>query len=84
MAFERNHGSPVYTSIRPLIGPMLLSAEASGTPSPEGYSYAMVSKSMAETMTIWHDGNNVLCTLVNTGLPQKATPTELSLSIFAT
>jgi len=74
IAFERNHGLPAYSSIRPLLWPALLSGEASGTVNPYGYSYTTVSTATPETLTIWNDGNIVLHTPVNTGLPQTPTP----------
>ena len=74
IAFERSHGIAAYSTIRPLIWPVLLSAEASGINNPNGYSYTMVSTATPESMTIWHDGNVVFHTLVNTGLPQTPTP----------
>ena len=74
VAFERSNGMPAYTSIRPQLWPALLNAEASGLTNTNGYSYTTVSKTIPETITIWHDGSVVLHTLVNTGLPQTPTP----------
>ena len=74
VAFERSNGMPAYTSIRPQLWPALLNAEASGLSNTKGYSYTTVSKTLPETITIWHDGSIVLHTLVNTGLPQTPTP----------
>lgn len=74
IAFERSRGIPAYGSIRPLIWPALLSGEADGIPNKNGYTYAMVSKALPETLTLWNDGNIVLKTLANTGIPQTPTP----------
>lgn len=74
VAFERAHGIAAYSSIRPLIWPLLLSAEADGTKNPNGYTYAVVATSSPETLTLWNDGNVVLSTPVNTGISQTPTP----------
>ncbi len=74
IAFERSNGMPAYASIRPQLWPALLNAEASGATNAKGYSYAMVSTALPETISIWHDGTIVFHTLVNTGLPQTPTP----------
>lgn len=74
VAFERSQGIAAYSSIRPLIWPALLSAEAAGVPNNNGYTYAMVSKTSPETITLWHDGKIVFSSLVNTGLAQTPTP----------
>lgn len=74
VAFERTHGLPAYTSIRPLLWPLLLSAEATDTVNPHGYSYVMVSKSpLPEMLRIWHNGQIVFSSLTNTGIPEDPT-----------
>ncbi len=77
VSFERVHGMPVYTSIRTLIWPALLNAEAANMPNPNGYTYAVVSEVAPETITIYHDANVVLHSLVNTGVSQTPTPTGI-------
>lgn len=74
IAFERSRGIAAYSTIRPLIWPALLSAEADGIPNKNGYTYAIVSKASPETLTLWNDGNIVLKSLANTGIPQTPTP----------
>jgi hypothetical protein len=41
--------------------------------NPDGYSYALASKGVPETLTIWHDGRIVLSTPANTGIPVAPT-----------
>jgi hypothetical protein len=51
----------------------LLSAVAGGQVNKHGYTYAIADESDPETLTIWHDGQEVLHTLANTGIPQSPT-----------
>jgi peptidoglycan hydrolase-like protein with peptidoglycan-binding domain len=51
----------------------LFSALARGKDNPNGYSYALVNQNSPETIRIWHDGRQVLESLVNTGI--AASPT---------
>jgi peptidoglycan hydrolase-like protein with peptidoglycan-binding domain len=46
----------------------LLSAVAKGQHNKHGYTYALASKASPETLTIWHNGRQVLKTLANTGI----------------
>jgi peptidoglycan hydrolase-like protein with peptidoglycan-binding domain len=46
----------------------LLSAIAKGQYNKHGYTYALASKASPETLTIWHNGRQVLKTLANTGI----------------
>lgn len=38
-----------------------------------GYTYALASKVLPETLTVWHNGQVVSHTLANTGIPQSPT-----------
>jgi peptidoglycan hydrolase-like protein with peptidoglycan-binding domain len=51
----------------------LLSAVAKGKDNPNGYSYALASQNSPETLTIWHNGQVVLKSLANTGIPASPT-----------
>ena len=51
----------------------LLSAVAKGKDNPNGYTYALASQYSPETLTIWHNGEEVLKTLANTGIPASPT-----------
>ena len=51
----------------------LLSAVAQGRHNPNGYTYALASQTVPETIKIWHNGTLVLQTAVNTGIPASPT-----------
>ena len=51
----------------------LLTAVAKGKNNPNGYTYALASQHYPETLTIWHNGQVVLKTLANTGIPASPT-----------
>jgi len=51
----------------------LLSAVAQGKHNPNGYTYALASQTVPETIKIWHNGSLVLQTAVNTGIPASPT-----------
>jgi peptidoglycan hydrolase-like protein with peptidoglycan-binding domain len=51
----------------------LLSAVAKGKNNLNGYTYALASQYSPETLTIWHNGQVVLKTLANTGIPASPT-----------
>ena len=75
VSFEVHDGLPGYTSIRPLLWPTLLSAEAADRTNPVGYTYALVSQQVPEAITLWHDGADVYTSAVNTGIGATPTPT---------
>jgi len=52
----------------------LLSAAAAGADNRHGYSYAIASQSVPETVTIWHDGRQVFSSLANAGISVAPTP----------
>jgi len=74
VAFERHDGLPAYSSIRPQMWSALLTAEANHTMNPEGYTYALVSQTQPESLTLWHDGTDVYTSVANTGIAQTPTP----------
>lgn len=74
VAFEVKDGLPGYTSIRPQMWSTLLTAEADQTMNPEGYTYALVSQTEPESLTLWHDGTVVYTSVANTGIAQTPTP----------
>ena len=51
----------------------LLGALAAGEANTGGYNYAVGSKVVPETLTIWHDGQQVFHSLANTGIPARPT-----------
>jgi peptidoglycan hydrolase-like protein with peptidoglycan-binding domain len=73
MAFESNHGMTMDGTAGPAVWQALLDAVARGQSNPIGYTYALASKASPETLTIWHNGRQVLHTLANTGIPVSPT-----------
>ena len=51
----------------------LLHAIAANQVNTGGYNYAVGSKALPETLTIWHDGQQVFHSLANTGIPVRPT-----------
>jgi peptidoglycan hydrolase-like protein with peptidoglycan-binding domain len=73
MAFENNQGMDMDGIAGPAVWRALLNAAAKGQDNPNGYTYAIADKGNPETLTIWHDGHEVLSTLANTGIPGRET-----------
>jgi hypothetical protein len=74
VAFEVKDRLPGYTSIRPQMWSALLTALEDDTTNPEGYTYALVSQALPESLTLWHDGIDVETFTVNTGINGRNTP----------
>jgi L,D-transpeptidase catalytic domain/Bacterial Ig-like domain len=72
-SFEWQHGLTMDGDAGPHVWRDLLVAIAKGQDNQHGYTYALASKSSPETLTIWHNGHEVLNTLANTGIPQAPT-----------
>jgi peptidoglycan hydrolase-like protein with peptidoglycan-binding domain len=72
-AFESEEGLTMDGVAGPAVWSALLKAVAAGQRNPNGYTYALASKTLPETLTIWHDGRQVLQTLANTGIPAAPT-----------
>ena len=73
MAFENNQGLDMDGVAGPQVWNALLNAVAKGQNNPNGYTYAFASEGSPETLTIWHNGQEVEHTLANTGIPGRAT-----------
>ncbi|MGC9221877.1 MAG: L,D-transpeptidase family protein [Solirubrobacteraceae bacterium] len=75
MAFQAAHA--LLLTGRPTAGLWndLLGAIHTDAVNPNGYTYAVGSKSSPEQLTVWHNGAIVLQSLANTGIPQTPTPT---------
>jgi len=74
MAFESGHGLPMTGTVSRGLWQALLNAAAQGQQNPHGYTYAMASKALPETLTVWHDGRVVVHGLANTGAPATPSP----------
>jgi peptidoglycan hydrolase-like protein with peptidoglycan-binding domain len=72
-AFEWEHGLSMDGQAGPQVWRNLLSAIAKGQDNTHGYTYALASKASPETLTIWHNGREVLQSLANTGIPAAPT-----------
>ena len=75
MAFESNANLTMDGIAGPQVWSALLSAVAAGQDNPNGYTYAIAAESDPETLTIWHNGQQVQQSLANTGI--EAAPTTL-------
>ena len=51
----------------------LLTAVENGKLNPDGYTYALASQALPETIKIWHNGRLMLQSAVNTGIPASPT-----------
>ncbi len=78
MAFEQQHGLKVDGIAGPKVWHALLTAVAAHDVNKNGYTYAIASEGDPETLTIWHDGQQVLQTDADTGIP--ASPTTIGTS----
>jgi L,D-transpeptidase catalytic domain/Bacterial Ig-like domain len=67
MAFQSEHGLKIDGSVSSALWDALFKARAAGDNNTNGYSYAVASKGHPETLTVYHDGQQVLHTLANTG-----------------
>lgn len=73
MAFESDHGLAIDGIAGPKVWSALLVAVAHGQTNTNGYTYALASQTRPETLTVWHDGAQVLQSPANTGIAQAPT-----------
>ncbi|MGH3273836.1 MAG: L,D-transpeptidase family protein, partial [Streptosporangiaceae bacterium] len=73
MAFQSEHGMTPNATIGPKFWAALFTAAAAGNRNASGYTYAVASKSVPESLTIWHNGREVFHALANTGIPVAPT-----------
>jgi lipoprotein-anchoring transpeptidase ErfK/SrfK len=73
MAFQAQHKLAVNGQITSKFWQALFTAAVSGDRNSVGYTYAIANKGSPETLTIWHDGHEVLRSLTNTGIPVDPT-----------
>jgi peptidoglycan hydrolase-like protein with peptidoglycan-binding domain len=78
MAFNQQHGLPADGVAGPGTWDALLTAVAAHDVNKKGYTYAIASEGNPETLTIWHNGHQVLQSDANTGIP--ASPTTIGTS----
>jgi peptidoglycan hydrolase-like protein with peptidoglycan-binding domain len=75
IGFEADHGLPINGAAGSAVWKALLTAAAAGERNAHGYSYAITSKQLPESLTIWHDGRVVFSSPANTGIPISPTVT---------
>jgi hypothetical protein len=73
MAFQSEHNMSVDGTVTPALWSALFKAVMKGQNNVNGYTFAAVSQIDPETLTIYHDGQVVLRTLANTGIPASPT-----------
>ncbi len=73
MAFQSEHNMTINGDVNSALWSALLAAGSAGQNNVNGYTYAVVSKSSPETLTIWHNGAAVFHGLTNTGIPGRPT-----------
>lgn len=72
-AFESQNGLTTDGDAGPAVWEALFHDVATHQGNANGYSYAYASKATPETLTIWHDGHQVLQSLGNTGIAKSPT-----------
>jgi peptidoglycan hydrolase-like protein with peptidoglycan-binding domain len=72
-AFESEHNMTMDGEAGPAVWADLMKDVAASHSNSNGYTYALASKSDPESLTIWHDGKQVLSTPANTGIPAAPT-----------
>ena len=73
MAFESEHNMTIDGSLTARFWAALFKAQELGQRNQNGYTYAVASKATPETLTIYHNGQVVLRSLANTGIPVSPT-----------
>jgi peptidoglycan hydrolase-like protein with peptidoglycan-binding domain len=73
MAFQSEHGMTIDGSTGPKFWAALFKAARRDQRNANGYTYAIASKSLPETLTIWHNGHIAMRALANTGIPVAPT-----------
>jgi len=72
--FEADHGLATDGVAGAAVWTALLHAAATDQRNTRGYSYAIASQRIPETLTIWHDGKKVLASPTNTGISVAPSP----------
>jgi peptidoglycan hydrolase-like protein with peptidoglycan-binding domain len=75
MMFEHDHGLAVDGVAGAQVWHALLADAINGKKRTDGYSYVYVHRNVPQLLTLWHNGQTVLTSPGNTGIP--AAPTQL-------
>jgi hypothetical protein len=73
MAFQSEHNMSVDGTVTSALWSALFAAVIKGENNVNGYTYAAVDQVDPETLTIYHDGQVVLRSPANTGIPESPT-----------
>jgi hypothetical protein len=73
MAFQSAHGMLPTGVVTAKVWSALFKAGVAGQQNASGYTYALASKTLPESLTIWHNGHQVFHSLANTGIPVAPT-----------
>jgi hypothetical protein len=75
MAFESQHGMvpDAMGKVTPALWTAVLRAATQQSMNADGYTYAIASKALPETLTIWHNGREVFRNEANTGISVSPT-----------
>ncbi len=73
MAFQSEHNMTVSGTVNLAFWMALFKAAMTGQRNTSGYTYAVASQVDPETLTIYHNGQVVLKSLANTGIPSSPT-----------
>jgi hypothetical protein len=81
MMFEDTHHLDVDGFVGPKVWSALLADTIAGRTRTDGYSYVYVHRNVPQSLTLWHNGQTILRSPGNTGVP--AAPTQLgSFPVF--
>ena len=75
MMFQHDHGLTVDAIAGPKVWHELIADAVAGKRRTDGYSYVYVHRNVPQLLTLWHNGEVVLTSPGNTGVP--AAPTQL-------
>jgi hypothetical protein len=73
MAFQSEHNMTINGTASPALWSALFHAVITNENNVNGYTYAVASQVDPETLTLYHDGQVVLHSLANTGIPDSPT-----------
>jgi len=73
MAFKAQHKLAINGQLTKKFWHELFVAAAASQQNTVGYTYVIAKKGSPETLTIWHNGRQVLRSLTNTGIPIRPT-----------
>jgi hypothetical protein len=73
MAFEAQHNMTTDGNLTPALWSALFKAVANGQDNQVGYTYAVADQNDPETLTIYHNGQQVMQSPANTGIPDSPT-----------